>query len=59
MKAPLEGNEVEENGFCPYKRVGLETGDSVKIAPARNTPLESLEGELSPVSCDEVDGIRE
>ena len=59
-KGPLEvGDGVEENDLCPSNEVGVETGDSVMVAPGRNTFLESLEGELSLLRSDEVDGVRE
>jgi len=55
----FEVDEVGENVRCPANRVGLETGDSVKIAPVKDILLGLLEGGLSRVSCVEDDDVRE
>lgn len=53
------GDEIGENDLCPSSKVGLDTGDSVMVSPAKITLLEILEGESSLDCSVEVDGVRE
>jgi len=55
----VEDDKVGDHDLCPSDRVGLETGDSVRTAPDRDTLLESLEGGLSLVGFVELDDVRE
>lgn len=60
-KGPLEevGDGVGENDVCPSIKIGLERGDSVMVAPGKNTLLWVLEGESSLDRPVEVEGVRE
>jgi hypothetical protein len=53
------GDGIGEKDLCPSSKVGLDMGDSVMVSPARNTLLETLEGESSLDCSVEVDGVRE